>query len=135
MAISITNLISESMPSNSSDRQSIGSLRLAFSHSSQSEVAIAKMAAGSRSSVMFLIVKEAVCFYVSRMRAKSVLWTREHLLVAMNLYCKLPFGSFDRGNPLIQEVAEKMGRSANSLAMKLSNLTLQKHWMDIIRQC
>lgn len=56
------------------------------------------------------------------MRAKPVAWTREHLLIAMNLYCKLPFGAFDRNNPLIVEVAEKMGRSSNSLAMKLSNL-------------
>ncbi|MES2694203.1 MAG: HNH endonuclease [Verrucomicrobiota bacterium] len=49
-------------------------------------------------------------------------WTREHTLIALNLYCKLPFGNFDKGNPLIKEVAAKMGRSASSLAMKLSNL-------------
>lgn len=51
-----------------------------------------------------------------------VKWTREHLLIALNLYTKLPFGSFDRKNRVIQEVAEKMGRSPSSLAMKLSNL-------------
>ena len=55
-------------------------------------------------------------------KAPAVKWTREHLLVALNLYCKLPFGSFDHRNPIIKEVAAKMGRSANSLAMKLSNL-------------
>lgn len=54
-------------------------------------------------------------------KAPAVKWTREHLLVALNLYCKLPFGSFDHRNSIIKEVAAKMGRSANSLAMKLSN--------------
>ena len=49
-------------------------------------------------------------------------WTREHTLIALNLYCKLPFGQFNRTNPIIIEVAEKMGRNANSLAMKLCNL-------------
>ena len=54
-------------------------------------------------------------------RAPIVKWTREHLLVALNLYCKLPFGSFDRNNAVVKEVAQKMGRSPGSLAMKLSN--------------
>jgi putative restriction endonuclease len=55
-------------------------------------------------------------------KAPSVKWTREHLLIALNLYCKLPFGSFDRDNAVVQELAAKMGRTSNSLAMKLSNL-------------
>lgn len=55
-------------------------------------------------------------------KAPSVKWTREHSLIALNLYCKLPFGKFDKSNPVVKLVAEKMGRTANSLAMKLSNL-------------
>ncbi|MGZ4974120.1 MAG: HNH endonuclease, partial [Limisphaerales bacterium] len=55
-------------------------------------------------------------------KAPAVKWTREHLLIALNLYCKLPFGSFDRDNPIVRNVASKMGRTSNSLAMKLSNL-------------
>jgi putative restriction endonuclease len=55
-------------------------------------------------------------------KAAGVKWTREHLLIALNLYCKLPFGSFDRNNPVVKEVAAKMGRTSSSLAMKLSNL-------------
>jgi len=53
--------------------------------------------------------------------APSVKWTREHSLIALNLYCKLPFGKFDRNNPLIIEVATRMGRTPSSLAMKLGN--------------
>ena len=48
-------------------------------------------------------------------------WTREHFLIALNLYCKLPFGKLHKGNALIVEVAEKMGRTPSSLAMKLCN--------------
>jgi predicted restriction endonuclease len=54
-------------------------------------------------------------------KAPAVKWTREHLLIALNLYYKLPFGSFDRKNAVIKEVAAKMGRSPDSLAMKLCN--------------
>ena len=55
-------------------------------------------------------------------KALTVKWTREHLLIALNLYGKLPFGKFDQHNKVIRDVASKMGRSAGSLAMKLSNL-------------
>ncbi len=54
-------------------------------------------------------------------KAPSVKWTREHSLIALNLYCKLPFGSFDRDNAVVRDVATKMGRTSNSLAMKLCN--------------
>src|SRR5262249_53730172 len=55
-------------------------------------------------------------------KASAVKWTREHLLIALNLYGKLPFGQFHHSNPLIMDVASRMGRSSGSLAMKLSNL-------------
>jgi putative restriction endonuclease len=60
--------------------------------------------------------------YTSPMvKAPTVKWTREHALIALNLYGKLPFGKFDRTNQVIIEVASRMGRSPGSLAMKLSN--------------
>lgn len=55
-------------------------------------------------------------------KAPAVRWTRDHLLIALNVYHKLPFGQFDSGNPLITEIARTMGRTPSSLAMKLSNL-------------
>lgn len=54
-------------------------------------------------------------------KAPAVKWTREHFLIALNLYCKLPFGKLHKGTPVIIEAAEKMGRTPNSLAMKLCN--------------
>ncbi|MBN1546268.1 MAG: HNH endonuclease [Syntrophaceae bacterium] len=49
-------------------------------------------------------------------------WTHDELMVAMNLYCKLPFGQLRHGNPLVIEIAERLGRSPSSLSMKLCNL-------------
>ncbi len=54
-------------------------------------------------------------------KAKAVKWTREHFLIAFNLYCKLPFGKLDKSNRIIIETAAQMGRTPSSLAMKLSN--------------
>ncbi|HKR61616.1 MAG TPA: HNH endonuclease [Pyrinomonadaceae bacterium] len=54
-------------------------------------------------------------------KAPTVKWSREHALIALNLYGKLPFGNFDQTNSVIIEVSSKMGRSPGSLAMKLSN--------------
>ena len=54
-------------------------------------------------------------------RAISVAWTREQRLIALNLYCKHPFGKLHKGNPIIKEVALKMGRTPSSLALKLCN--------------
>ena len=54
-------------------------------------------------------------------KAPPVKWTREHFLIALNLYYKLPFGKLDSRNPIIIETAQKMGRTPNSLAMKLVN--------------
>jgi len=55
-------------------------------------------------------------------KAATVKWTREHELIALNLYGKLPFGRFHHTNPIIIDVAKRMGRSPGSLSMKLSNL-------------
>ena len=49
-------------------------------------------------------------------------WSREELLVVLNLYEKLRFGQFHSRQPVIIEVSEKMQRTPGSLAMKLSNL-------------
>ncbi len=48
-------------------------------------------------------------------------WTEHELLIAMNLYCRLPFGQFDQSNKHVREVAKKIHRTPGALAMKLSN--------------
>jgi putative restriction endonuclease len=49
-------------------------------------------------------------------------WTRVELLILLNLYEKIPFGKFDQSNPVLIDVASRMGRTPGSVAMKLSNL-------------
>lgn len=48
-------------------------------------------------------------------------WTREELLVALNLYHKLTFGQFHARQPAIIALAGKLERTPDSLAMKLCN--------------
>jgi putative restriction endonuclease len=48
-------------------------------------------------------------------------WTRDELLVALNLYHKLNFGQLHARHPAIIALAKKLGRGANSVAMKLCN--------------
>ena len=49
------------------------------------------------------------------------LWTRNEMILALNLYLKMPFGKMYRGNPQIIELANLIGRSANSVALRLVN--------------
>ena len=48
-------------------------------------------------------------------------WTREQLILAFNLYCKLSFGRLHHRNPQIIELAGMIGRSPSAVAWKLSN--------------
>lgn len=48
-------------------------------------------------------------------------WTRDELLLAFNLYCKIPFGRMHRGNPEIIQLASVIERTPSSVAMKLVN--------------
>jgi len=48
-------------------------------------------------------------------------WSYDELVVACGLYFTLPFGQMHSRNPKIIEVAELLGRTRSSLAMKLVN--------------
>src|SRR6185503_11767843 len=56
-----------------------------------------------------------------RSMAAGQRWTREELLIALNLYHRLKFGQLHARHPVIIALAEKLGRGANSVAMKLCN--------------
>lgn len=49
-------------------------------------------------------------------------WTRDELLVLMNVYDKIPFGQIDERQKVIRDLAAKMRRTPGSVAMKLCNL-------------
>src|SRR5690349_9662225 len=48
-------------------------------------------------------------------------WTREELIVAFNLYCKIPFGRIHIRNPLVIELANAIGRTPSAVSWKLAN--------------
>lgn len=55
------------------------------------------------------------------MKEGQRLWTKDELILAINLYCKLPFGKLHRNNPEIIRLAEHINRTPNSVAYKLVN--------------
>ncbi len=48
-------------------------------------------------------------------------WTRNELIVAFNLYCKIPFSKINHRHPLIQKVATAIERTPSAVAWKLVN--------------
>jgi putative restriction endonuclease len=48
-------------------------------------------------------------------------WQRHELLLAINLYCKLPFGQYHGRNQHVMRLAAVIDRTPNAVAMKLSN--------------
>lgn len=55
------------------------------------------------------------------MKEGQKLWTRNELILAVNLYCKLPFGRLHRLNPEVINLATLIGRTPSSVAYKLVN--------------
>jgi putative restriction endonuclease len=55
------------------------------------------------------------------MKEGQKLWTREELILAVNLYCKIPFGRLHRLNPEVINLAALIGRTSSSVAYKLVN--------------
>lgn len=48
-------------------------------------------------------------------------WTKEELVLALNLYLKLPFGKMHRSTSEVIDLAAMLGRTPSSIAMRLSN--------------
>ena len=49
-------------------------------------------------------------------------WTREEIIVAINLYCKIPFKESRASHPLVKQYAELIGRSPAAMNFKIGNL-------------
>jgi putative restriction endonuclease len=52
---------------------------------------------------------------------KNEKWTREQTIVALNLYCKIPFNKVSSTHPDILKYSTFISRSPNSLKMKIGN--------------
>jgi putative restriction endonuclease len=55
------------------------------------------------------------------MKNGQSLWTREELILAINLYCKLPFGRLHSNNPEIIQLSNLINRTPSAVAYKLVN--------------
>lgn len=53
--------------------------------------------------------------------ARRIPWSRDELIVVCGLYFTLPFGQMHARNPRIIEIAQRLGRTPSSIAMKLVN--------------
>lgn len=53
--------------------------------------------------------------------AKGRLWTEHELVLALDLYCRTPFGRLHRTNPEIVRLSSAINRSADAVAMKCCN--------------
>ncbi len=53
--------------------------------------------------------------------AEKKLWTRDELILSLNLYLKLPFGKLHSRTPEIMHLATLIERTAGSVAMRLNN--------------
>lgn len=49
-------------------------------------------------------------------------WTRQQLLIAFELYCRIPFGRITSRHPEIIRVSELIGRTPAGLSMKMGNI-------------
>lgn len=50
------------------------------------------------------------------------IWSRDELILAFNLYCKIPFGQIHNRNPKIIDLAGIIHRSPSAVSWKLANL-------------
>jgi len=48
-------------------------------------------------------------------------WTKEETIIAFNIYCKIPFKSSSKTNPIVIKYANIIGRSPSALNMKIGN--------------
>jgi putative restriction endonuclease len=53
--------------------------------------------------------------------AKGKPWMRDELVLAINLYCKIPFGKIDMKTPEVVQLASNLNRTPGSISYKLAN--------------
>jgi len=60
-------------------------------------------------------------WYYHLMPSQRRNWARDELVVAFNLYCRMPFGQIRHQNPIIVKLARSIGRTPSALSMKMGN--------------
>lgn len=55
------------------------------------------------------------------MKSEQKIWIRDELVIAFNLYCKIPFTKINSSNKQVKELSNILGRSVSAVALKLAN--------------
>lgn len=58
---------------------------------------------------------------MSKLIRHGELWNEEELILAFELYCRIPFAKTKANNPLVKTLANRLGRTPASIARKLGN--------------
>lgn len=53
--------------------------------------------------------------------SQSRKWTKDETVLALALYCKIPFGKIHKGHPQVIELAKLLGRTPAAVSMKMGN--------------
>lgn len=48
-------------------------------------------------------------------------WTKDEMILALDLYYKLPFGKLSKNTSEVKELATLIGRTPSSVALRLTN--------------
>jgi len=55
------------------------------------------------------------------LNSKNEKWTKEETILALALYCKIPFSKIHKKNPQVIELAKLIGRTPAAVSMKMGN--------------
>lgn len=79
---------------------------------------------GQRSYLENGYVKAALKYFFAFFKYKTsqhTKWTKEETVLALALYCKIPFGKINKNHPQVIELAKLLGRTPASVSMKMGN--------------
>ena len=79
---------------------------------------------GQRSYLENGYVKAALKYFFAFFKytnSQNAKWTKEETVLALALYCKIPFGKIHKNNPQVIELSKLIGRTPASVSMKMGN--------------
>ncbi len=79
---------------------------------------------GQRSYLENGYVKAALKYFFAFFKytnSQGAKWTKEETVLALALYCKIPFGRIHKNNPQVIELSKLIGRTPASVSMKMGN--------------
>ena len=82
------------------------------------------MGRGQKSYLEKGYIKAALKYFFAFFKysnSQSPKWTKEETVLALALYCKIPYGKIHKNNPQIIELSKLIGRTPAAVSMKMGN--------------